>query len=204
MDAEAAGEQAVAVGDLNQGLFGGAGGGQGAGHDFRPDAEVAVGITDDRVFAGRAAGRVQADDFRQRYGEQPVRVVVAHVLLGDERQFADVINRADLFRQQSGFLHLFPIKGNLPVNAAHLLHQPGGLQLSHLSAGHGFDWFVPVQIRSSHPTLLLVAEKRKAQHKVRMELSAGVFCTHGVAGQALRRSDLTHPAGTPGALPHLV
>ena len=203
VDAEAAGEQAVAVGDLDQRLLGGAGGGQGAGHDFRPDAEVAVGIADDGMFAGRAAGGVQADDFRQRHGEQTVRIVVAHILLRDEGQLAEVVHRADLFRQQAGFLHLFPVKGNLPVNAANLLHQSGGLQFGHLGPGHGFDRFVPVQIRSSHPTLLRFGDIKKTQHKVRMELSAGAFCTHGVAGQALRRSDLTHSAGTPGALPFM-
>ena len=32
---------------------------------------------------------------------------------------------------------------------------------------------------------------RKPQRKVFLELSAGVFCTHGVAGKALCRSDLT-------------
>ena len=92
MHAQTAGEQAVTVGDLDERLLAGPGRRQGAGHDFRPDAEVAAGVADDRMFAGGAAGRVQPDDFRRRDREQPVRIVVAHVLLSDERQFADVFD----------------------------------------------------------------------------------------------------------------
>jgi hypothetical protein len=57
---------------------------------------------------------------------------------------------------------------------------------------------------SSHPTLLhLSFIIQKPQRKFLLELSAGVFYTHGVAAKALCRSDLTRKAGTQGTLPNV-
>ena len=88
VQAEAAGEQAVAVGVLQHvaGLH--AAGRQGAGDEVGPEGDVAGRVADRGRVAGRARRGVHAYQSVAGHGEHAERVVVAQVDLGGERQGA--------------------------------------------------------------------------------------------------------------------
>ena len=77
--AEAAGEQAVAVGVVHLVAGPPAGRAEGAGHHLGPDVEVARGVADDRRLAGGAGRGVDAADPVLRDGEHAERVVLPQV-----------------------------------------------------------------------------------------------------------------------------
>jgi hypothetical protein len=86
VQAEAAGEQTVAVGVLQHvaGLH--AAGGQRAGDEVGPQRHVAGRVADRGGVAGRARRGVHAHHALAGYGEHAERVVVAQVDLGGERE----------------------------------------------------------------------------------------------------------------------
>ena len=86
MRAEAAGEQAVAVGDVHPVAGPAAGGPDRPGHHRRPGRDVLGGVADDGGPAGRAGRRVHPGDLLARDREHAERVVVAQVRLGGERE----------------------------------------------------------------------------------------------------------------------
>ena len=73
MEPQAAGEQPVAVGVLQDVAFVQAEGNQGPLNDFGPDVDVVAVVGDDDRLAGRAAGGVQADDLVHGTGEEAER-----------------------------------------------------------------------------------------------------------------------------------
>ena len=82
MEAVAAGEQAVAVGVVDQHPRPHTGGRHAAGHQLGPGVEVGARVAHHRRLAVRAARRVQAHELLARHRQQPERVVVAQVDLG--------------------------------------------------------------------------------------------------------------------------
>src|ERR1039458_9792277 len=96
MQAEAAGEQAVAVGDLNDVAVMHAARREAAKHGPRPVIEVFLRVGHYNRFAGGAARRVKTHDLRHRAGAKAERIRVAQVRLDRERQFDDVVNRAQI------------------------------------------------------------------------------------------------------------
>ena len=89
--AEAAGEQAVAVGDVADVAGPAAGGADRAGHQVGPVVDVAARVADDGGLARGAAGGVDAHDLLARHGEQAERVGVAQVGLLAEREPGQVL-----------------------------------------------------------------------------------------------------------------
>ena len=57
-------------------------------------------VEDDGGIAGGAAGTVQTDGFRLGHGEEAVGKMAAQVVLGGERQPAEVIASTDLLRAE--------------------------------------------------------------------------------------------------------
>ena len=82
---EPAGEQPVAVGDVDQVARAAARGPDRPGHDLGPGVEVRRGVADHGRAARRTAAGVHARDLLARHGEHAERVVVAQVGLGRER-----------------------------------------------------------------------------------------------------------------------
>ena len=96
--AEAAGEEAVAVGDVDHVARPAAGGADRARDEVGPGVDVAQRVADDGRLAGRSRRRVDAGDALLRHGEQAERVVVAQVALDGEREARQVGERAAVVR----------------------------------------------------------------------------------------------------------
>ncbi|MPM41582.1 hypothetical protein SDC9_88237 [bioreactor metagenome] len=84
--AKPAGEQPVAIGNVDDVLRAAARGINGTRAAVRPDVEVVLCVTHHNLLAGRAGGSVQADDVLHRNGEHAVRIGVPQVLLVGERE----------------------------------------------------------------------------------------------------------------------
>ena len=98
MKAQAAGEQAIAVGVVDHHAGPDAGHRHRPGHQLGPRVEVGLGVTDDRGLAVGAARRVHAHDLLAGNREQPERIALAQVVLDEERDLAQVLERGDVAR----------------------------------------------------------------------------------------------------------
>ena len=95
VEAEAAGEQAVAVGVVEGHPGLGAGRRERARHDARKDVEVMVGVGDDGGLSGRPRRSGDAPQPFPRHRDAPERVRVAQVVLPREGQRAQFTERVD-------------------------------------------------------------------------------------------------------------
>ncbi len=125
--AESAGEQAVAVGVLNDVARVQAARRKTAHHHVRPNINVFLGVGDDNRFARRASRSVQTHDVFHRTGEQTERIRVAQIRFHRERQLRHVVERAHVGRLQTGIVHAFAEQRNVIVGA--LDHRFEPLQL---------------------------------------------------------------------------
>ena len=91
VDAEPAGEQAIAVRVVHDRARPGAGRGERPRAHPGPQLDVGPGVGDQRRAAAGAARPVHGDDLVARDGEQAERVVVPQVLLGGGRQAGQVV-----------------------------------------------------------------------------------------------------------------
>lgn len=85
--AQAAGEQAIAIGIVQDIAGTAAGRTYRTGHQVRPDVDIAFGVADDGRLAGRSRGAVDARELVLRDGEHAERIGVAQVLLVGEWKF---------------------------------------------------------------------------------------------------------------------
>ena len=143
---QAAREQAVAIRDGEGVLTAYAIGGQTARHTLAPDADVLAGIAHDRGITGGAGRSVDADDFALRGGLQAEGIIVPQILLGREREFHDIIDRADVAWGEVHLLELVAVERDIVVDILHNLVQPLALQLSHLLAAHALFGGIPNHI----------------------------------------------------------
>ena len=111
MRAQAAGEQAVAVADLDDVAAPQAAGRERPGQRGGPAVDVAPGVADDRRLARRARRYVVPHDLVQRRGEHLRGIVVAQVLLEGERQFGHVVQALDLLGLHAGLVEPLPVEG---------------------------------------------------------------------------------------------
>ena len=121
MGTQAAGEQAVAVGDLHGGVLIAIADGKTARKALAPMLQVVFRGTDDRCLAGGAGRGMQSGHLGARHGEQAVRVVVAHVLLKDKRELRDVLERFQIARFDAGVLEALLIERDVVIR---ILHAP--------------------------------------------------------------------------------
>ena len=142
--AEAAREKAVTVGDLDGVLLGQSRGGKRAGHTVAPEIEITLRVVRDHALAGRAGGRVDADDVFSRDGEQAVRVGIAQVVLAHERQLPEVVDALDVVRRDALLLHFLPVVRLVLPDVTHLADQFFVLQRTELVARHALDLFLIV------------------------------------------------------------
>jgi len=115
VEAQPAGEQAVAVGVVQQVARPAAGGEDRARHDVRPHVEVGLRVADDGGLAGGAAGGVQAGDPLARHGEQAEGIGLAQVLLGGVREFRQIGQGLQVVRMRPGALELAADGLDVPV-----------------------------------------------------------------------------------------
>ena len=136
MDAETAGEQAVAVEVLHDVGAAEAASEEATLHDLGPHVHVFFGIAYDDGLAGGAGTCVQAHDFAHVDGEQAVRVGVTQVLLHGEGELGDVLESLDVFGLEALLVHAFTEERNFLVGelygGAHTLQ----LQVTQFFFGH--------------------------------------------------------------------
>ena len=136
MDAEAACEKSVAVGDAEHVVTGDAISGEATCHTFAPYLDILAGITDDGRVAGGSRGCMETDDFAHRGRLQTGGIIVPEVLLGSERELDDIVDGGDVLRGEVHLLQLVTIERDVVVNIVHDLVQAFALELAHLLAGH--------------------------------------------------------------------
>ena len=161
VQAEAAGEQAVAVGDVHEVVLRAADADDAARRARRPDLDVVLRVADDRLLARRARGRVDARELLARHGEQAERVGVAQVRLRRERQLRDVFDAADVAGQQPHLVKALLVKRHVFIAAVHDLHKALRLDLPQRLTVGTFDFrIVILHGNNSFLVLRAVAERK--------------------------------------------
>lgn len=95
MRAQATGEQAVTVADVNDVLFGATGIANAAREAIAPGFDIGIRIAGYGGDARRAAGHVNFLHVLARYGKELIRIGIAHVLFGGEGSFPEILERLD-------------------------------------------------------------------------------------------------------------
>ena len=137
--AQPAGEEAVAVGDVDDVAGAAARGADRARHHGRPRVDVLGRVADDGRLAGRARRRVDAHDLLARHGEHPERIVVAQIALGRERELREVRERLQVAGLDAGRVELPPVVRDVVVGVRERPLEPLELQRRQLVAARGLD-----------------------------------------------------------------
>ena len=134
MRAEAAGEQAVAISVVHQHAGAPAGGADRARHHVGPDVDIALRVADHDRLAGRARGRVDADQLFARHRKHVEGIIVAQVGLHREREFGEIGELPEIGGMHAGRIERLPVMRDVVVG---VLERPGetlGLQRHDLVA----------------------------------------------------------------------
>ena len=141
MGAEAAGEQAVAVGDMHDVAGPAARGADRAGDEIAPVVDVAAGVADDGRLAGGAGGSVQAHDLLARRGEHAEGIGIAQVALHREREFGEVFEPRQVGGMDARGVELGAIDRRILVGVGERPAQAVELQCGQFVARRGLDGF---------------------------------------------------------------
>ena len=147
MKSQSAGEQTITKRVVDDIFPSRARGGVESRHQLCPDVEVFGSVRTNRWLAGCAARRVKSHEFFDGDDHHPKWIMVAQILFGRERKFANVLKRFDVAGLDAAFVKRFFVKRNLVVNAFDGLLQPLELQFFQLVARHGLGFSVPDQQR---------------------------------------------------------
>ena len=134
MRAEAAGEQAVAIGVVHQHAGAAAGGADRARHHVRPDVDIALRVADHDRLACGARGRMDADQLFARHREHVEGVIVAKVGLHREREFGEIGELLEIGRMHAGRIERLPVMRDVVVGVLERPRETLGLQRHDLVA----------------------------------------------------------------------
>ncbi len=137
--AEAAGEQAVAVGHVHHVAGPPARGADGTRHQVGPGVDVLQRVADHGRLAGGARRRMDARDVLARHGEHAEGVVVAQVALHRERKLRQVGERLQVVGVHALGIEGLAVVRHVVVGALQRGAQAGELQRGDLVAAGGFD-----------------------------------------------------------------
>ena len=140
MKTGAAGEQAVAVRDVDHIVLGAAGSHDGPSTAVLPQVDVVLGIEGHHPPAGGAGGGLDAHALAQRRAQQTVGIGFPQITFADKRQFMQIFHTVDVARGDPFLLHLGAVVGDVVVDVVHLGHQTLALQGAQLVLGHGFNF----------------------------------------------------------------
>ena len=118
MGTEAAGEQAVAVGDMDDIAGLRAGGAHGARHHGRPGIEVVVGVADNGGLAGGAGGGVDAAYLLAGYGKHAEGIMIAQVGLEREGKLRQILQAFQIAGMDALFIEALPVEGHVVIGVA--------------------------------------------------------------------------------------
>jgi hypothetical protein len=139
--AEAAGEQAVAVGVVHLVAGPRAGGAHRARHHVAPGVEILRGVADDGRLAGRARRGMDTHHLFHRHREQAERIGVAQVRLATERKPREVLERAAVGRFHAGGVEFLADVRHAVVGVLQRPAQPLELQFAQLLSRSLLDGF---------------------------------------------------------------
>ena len=120
--AEPAGEEAIAIGIVDDHAGAAAGRADRARHHLRPGVDIGLRVADDDRLARRAGGGVYAHQLLARHGEHVEGIVVAKVRLHGERKFGEIGELAKVGRMHAGLVEGLAIMRDVVVG---VLQRPG-------------------------------------------------------------------------------
>ena len=130
MEAEGAGEEAVAQGHLDHVVPVHPGGGEDPGRQPGPVAQVPGGVAHDDGVAGAAGGGVDAHHLPQRHGEHLVGVGPGQVVAGGEGQPGQVLQGLAILGQETELVELLLVELDVLIDPGE-----GGLETLQLQLG---------------------------------------------------------------------
>ena len=139
VESRAAGEEAVAVADLDDVVGGSARGDYRARAGRVPEVDVVLRVEGDDAASRRSARGLDADAVAQRHAEQPVGIGLAQVVLADEGQLRDVGEALDVLGLHAVVVHLFAVVGRVLVGVLHRADEALGLPFRDLLARGALD-----------------------------------------------------------------
>lgn len=99
VQAKAAGEEAIAIGDVDKILRACAGRDKLAGTDILPDFQVVLRIARDDLFSRRSTRRLDANHLLHGNRHHTVWICVAQVALISKRELVKIVHRTDIVRR---------------------------------------------------------------------------------------------------------
>ena len=139
MSSETAREQSVAVGNVDEIIFGASGCGKRACNAFVPHFNVVLCVANDDLLTGRAAGSVQTDNVGQGNCKHSVRIGVSQILFHCKRELFEIVNGFDVVGRNTGGIHSLAIDLHVVVYVTNDLDQSLGLKRFHFGKRHCFN-----------------------------------------------------------------
>ena len=136
---EPAGEEAVAVGDVDEVAGTSAGGADRARDERRPGVDVARGVAHDGRFPGGPGRRVHARQPLAWHREEAERVGLPKVVLHREGEAGEVGEVAQVVRVRADGLALSAVRGDVRVGVAHRPAEALELECGELVAARDLD-----------------------------------------------------------------
>ena len=144
MHAQSAGEQTIAVGNVDNILLGSPCCGQCSCAAFRPGIQILPGIAHYDLLASGAAGGMQTHDLAHGHCEHTVGIGIPQILFISKGQLVQIIHTADIRRRNPSFIHTLPVQGYPFVHSSDCLGQAEGLERPHFIQRCAFHTFIPI------------------------------------------------------------
>ena len=142
VEPRAACEQAVAVGHLDDVLFGPAGRHYGPGAAVFPQIHVVLRIVSYDSLSGGAGGGLDAYAVLEGHRKHSVRIGLPKVVLGDERELLDVVQGLNVLGLYALLVHQRPVVRDVFVYVLYLFFELFLLERTYLLPGHSLDLFL--------------------------------------------------------------
>ncbi len=146
VQAGAAGEQTVSVGNLADILFGAAGCHDRSGAALFPQIDIMLCVESDDALSGGTGGGLDPDAVLQGLAHQAVGIGFSQIALGQERKLVKVINGLDVFRRHAFLFHFPAIIRDIVPDMLYLLDELLVLYLNNSLSGSAFNVFLIVSL----------------------------------------------------------
>ena len=140
MGTQAAGEQTIAIGNMDHVPRTATSGADRTSHHRGPGVDVVLRVTHYDRLAGRATGGVHAHDLAQGNGEKTKGIGIAQILFHRKRKLGQIFQALQIVWMYALGLTLHPVVLDLIVGVAHRPLQPFHLQGTQLVPAGGLDW----------------------------------------------------------------
>ena len=153
---QAAGKQAITIGDMYLILLGGSHGHQLASNNIVPDIQVLPGIAYHDLLSGGSGGGMQPHHILHGNGKQPIGIGIPQVLFIGKGQLVQVVHRLNVLRTNSLFVHQLFVIRHVVIGMAHLLDQALILPGTNLLPRGAFNLGLIIPFQWIHPSLTCV------------------------------------------------